>query len=209
MDLYPGKFAEKRPTLLYLLRHGDVDEAHRDSYYGQLDVPLSEAGLRRSRALAERLSSVPFDAVYSSDLTRASTLAELIAEPLDLPVRTVEVFRERCMGVLQGIPVPVLELEHAELFGQWRADRVHFRVPEAENFADLHARIVPAVEELALTFTGKRIALVSHAGPIRVALAHAMGLPLEQIFRLEIGLCSVNVIEFPAQGATRVTLLNG
>lgn len=209
MDIFPGKFAEKRPTLLYLLRHGDVHEAHRDSYYGQMDVPLSEAGVKRSCDLAARLAGIKFDVVYSSDLSRAAQLAEMIAEPLDLPVRSVEVFRERKMGVLQGIPTPVLEAEHAELFGQWRADRVRFRVPEAENFEDLHERVIPALEELVAAYSGKRIALVAHAGPIRVALAHALGMPLENIFRLEIGLCSVNVIEFPAAGAARVTLLNG
>ena len=209
MDVYPGKFAEKRPTLLYMLRHGDVDEAHRDSYYGQMDIALSEAGVKRSCDLAERLSSIKFDVVYSSDLARAARLAEMIAEPLDLPVRTVAAFRERSMGVLQGIQTTILERDHADLFGQWRADRILFRVPEAENFEDLRDRVIPAVEELVATYPGRRIALVAHAGPIRVALAHAMGLPLEHIFRLEIGLCSVNVLEFPPAGPSRVILMNG
>ena len=40
-------------------------------------------------------------------------------------------------------------------------------------------------------------------------LAEAMGLPLENVFRLSVNLCSVNVVEFPKNGPPRVTLING
>src|SRR5690606_1687766 len=96
--LRPGVFAPKTPTHLYLIRHGEPDECHKDCYYGQLDVELGEKGRAQSRAVAERLASVPFSAIYSSDLQRATYLAELLAEPRGLPVRQLAVFRERNMG---------------------------------------------------------------------------------------------------------------
>lgn len=197
------------PTILYFIRHGEPEQEYLNCYYGQQDVPLSERGRAQSRALAERLASVPFDVVYASDLERTGYLAELLAESRELPVRRLTVFRERHMGALQGLPIPVLEAEHGEIYKQWLADRVNFRCPEAENFIDLAERIIPAVEELVAAFPGRRIALVGHAGPIRVTLAHALGLPLNNIFRLMVNHCSINVIEFHAGGTPRVTLLNG
>ena len=63
---------------LYLIRHGEVAEEYRNSYYGQMDVPLSEKGLKQSEDVARRLSDIAFDAIYSSDLSRASVLASLL-----------------------------------------------------------------------------------------------------------------------------------
>jgi broad specificity phosphatase PhoE len=204
-----GSRGPQTPAYLYMIRHGKPDQLDMNGYYGQMDVELSEEGREQSRRLAERLSSVPFDAVYSSDLKRASELAAMLAEPRGLPVRQAAVFRERCMGVLQGIPRERLESEHADLYNRWRTDRVRFRVPEAENFLDLHERIVPAVLELAGSFAGRRVALVCHAGPIRVTVAHILGMPLDNIFRIEINYCGVFVLEFAPGEQARVTLMNG
>ncbi len=204
----PGQF-ETPPTSIYLLRHGEVEARYHKCYYGQMDVPLSERGERQSRELAQRLASVPFDVVYASDLARTGYLADRLSEPLGLPVRRLAVFRERNMGILQGLDPESLDPEQRRLFDQWRADRVHFRVPEAENFVDLRERVVPPLLELVAAYAGRRVALVGHAGTIRVMLAEAMGLPLENVFRLSVNLCSVNVVEFPKNGAPRVTLING
>ncbi len=207
--LEPGAFASRAPTLLYMIRHGEPEECHLNCYYGQLDVPLSERGRETSRRVAARLADLPIDAVYSSDLSRAEYLADLLAEPRDLPVRRLEVFRERAMGVLQGLDRDVLLRDHAELFGQWLADRIRFRIPEAENFEDLHDRVMPAVLELVAAFKGRRVALACHAGPIRVVTAAILGLPLDHIFRIGVNHGGIFAFEFPHEGDPRVTLMNG
>ncbi|MCL5270356.1 MAG: histidine phosphatase family protein [bacterium] len=201
--------APQPPTTIYLIRHCEPEERYLDCYYGQMDIALSERGLTQSHAVAERLAGVPLDAVYSSDLQRAGYLADLLAEARGLPVRRLAVFRERHMGVLQGIPRPALESDHADLYGRWRVDRVNFRVPGAENFADVRDRIVPAARELATAFAGRRVALVCHAGPIRVLLADALGMPLDNIFRFGMNHGSIHVIEYHPDDSTRVTLMNG
>jgi broad specificity phosphatase PhoE len=197
------------PTVLTLIRHGEPESRYQDCYYGQMDVALSERGGEQSRALAERLREVPFDAIVSSDLERAWYLAELLAQSREQPVRRLAVFRERHMGRLQGIPVGVLQRDHAEVYNRWMADRIAYRCPEAENFFDLRERILPAIEQLVGAFAGRRVALVCHAGPIRIAVGQALGLPMENIFRIGIDHCSIHVIEYPAAGTPRVTLLNG
>jgi broad specificity phosphatase PhoE len=201
--------AAATPTRIYLMRHGEPDGDNVNRYYGELDVPLGARGIKQSQALAERLRDVPFDAVYSSDLQRAVYLADLLAEPRGLPVRQLKALRERRMGVLQGYTIEELERDHAEAYFAWRADRVHRRVAEAENFVDVHARVVPAIRELVAAFSGLRVAVACHAGPVRVAVADAMGLPLDEIFRIGVNHCGLFVLEFPADGPSRVTLLNG
>ena len=197
------------PTTLYLIRHCEPDEPFLDKYYGQLDVPLGEKGRSRSRAVAERLSGIPFEAIYSSDLQRSVYLAEQLGGFLDLPVRQLTVLRERHMGRLQGLTREQLERDHGEIFSQWLADRIHYRLPEGENYIDVGERFVPALLELAATFPGRRVAVVCHAGCIRVALAHALGMPPENIFRFSINHGSIHVISVPDEGPPTVTLMNG
>lgn len=196
-------------TMLYLLRHGEPHEKYRSMWYGQMDVELSERGLRQSAEVTERLGGVPMDVVYSSDLERAGTMADHLAEANDLPVRRLEVFRERDLGVFQGMTLDQMEETNAEEFRKFRAGRALHRVEGAENFEDVSARVVPAVEKLIYSFPGKRIALVCHAGPIRVTLAHVLGMPLENIFQFTLGYASVNVIEFDGEGGATVKLVNG
>jgi broad specificity phosphatase PhoE len=196
-------------TTLYLIRHPEPAEDYHKVYYGQLDVPLSERGLRQSRDIAARLAEVPFAAVYSSDLQCAGLLADAIADPRDLPVRRLEVFRERSLGLLQGLTLEEMKERHREEFENWFADRAFYRVAGGENFEDLRDRVLPAVHTLVESFPGRRIALSCHAGPIRVLLADLLGMPLDRSFNFSLNYGSINVVEFPAGGAPLVKLVNG
>jgi probable phosphoglycerate mutase len=205
----PSKPLAISRTTLYLIRHGEPSEEYQGRFYGQLDIPLSERGMKQSRATAERLSGIPFDAVYSSDLRRAGHLADLLAEPLDLPVRRLEVFRERSLGVLQGLTEDEMLERFPEEYASWSANRILHPVREGENYEQLRGRVLPAIATLVEAFAGMRIALVAHGGPIRVALGHVLGMPLENVFHLVVDYGSVNVIEFPASDSPRVKLVNG
>ena len=61
---------------IYLVRHGE----HQDAEHGLIDGPLSPRGRRQASLLADRLSGVPFDAVWHSPLERASQTARAVAE---------------------------------------------------------------------------------------------------------------------------------
>ena len=72
---------DERPTLIYLLRHGQVVHAERRRFVGHLDVPLSPRGEAQSVAQAARLRAVKLAAVFTSDLTRAVRTGEIIGAP--------------------------------------------------------------------------------------------------------------------------------
>lgn len=197
-------------TSIYMMRHGEPAAEFRDRLYGQLDVPLSDRGREQSRATAQRLSGIRFDAVYSSTLERAGYLADLLAEPLDLPVRRLDVFRERCLGVLQGLTPDEMLERHPEAAAGYLADRVHHTAPGGgESYTDLRDRVVPGLMNLAGAFEGGRIALAAHAGPIRVALAHFLGMPLDNVYQFQLDYGCINVVEFGPGRPVRVRLVNG
>ena len=61
---------------IYLVRHGE----HQDAEHGLVDGPLSPRGRRQAALLADRLSGVPFDALWHSPLERVSQTARAVAE---------------------------------------------------------------------------------------------------------------------------------
>lgn len=61
---------------IYLVRHGE----HQNAEHGLVDGPLSPRGRRQASLLADRLSGVPFDAVWHSPLERASETARAVSE---------------------------------------------------------------------------------------------------------------------------------
>jgi bisphosphoglycerate-dependent phosphoglycerate mutase len=86
---------------LYLIRHGEIEHAAMGKLIGQTDVALSKRGVEQARRLAEKLSSVRVDAVYSSDLRRARLTAEIIAERNRVSARLSAAWREIDMGAVE------------------------------------------------------------------------------------------------------------
>jgi broad specificity phosphatase PhoE len=73
----------------------------------------------------------------------------------------------------------------------------------------LSVRVVPAIEELVAAFRGRRVAVATHAGPIRVTVAAALGIPIENVLRIAVNHCGLFVIEYAQNAPPRITMMNG
>lgn len=98
--------AQTQPSTIYMIRHGWPEERHLNCYYGQLDVPLSECGAS-SRAPSPIGSPASIDAIYSSDLSRAGYIADLLAEP-----RAAAASRRAFDGKTDRLDRAALERDH-------------------------------------------------------------------------------------------------
>ncbi|EIW60260.1 phosphoglycerate mutase-like protein [Trametes versicolor FP-101664 SS1] len=88
---------------VYIVRHGETDDNRAGIIQGHLDTPLNAAGVRQACLAADALADVPFDAAYTSDLSRARKTAEIIMEAHPgVLLETSEALRERFMGDWQG-----------------------------------------------------------------------------------------------------------
>lgn len=191
-------------TRLLLIRHAEPDESARGRCYGRLDVGLSPTGLANAERLAERLRDVELDAIYASPRLRAvQTAAALDRMPI-LDDR----LRELDFGELEGRAYDEIEREQPELFRRWMETPTLVRFPGGESYAELRTRVATSVDDVVAAHTSRTVALVSHGGVIRAALAVALGLPDERAFALDVGYGRVSVIDW--FGATPlVRLVNG
>jgi alpha-ribazole phosphatase len=179
---------------LYLIRHGEIEPAALGKLIGQTDVALSERGVEQARRLAEKLSSVRLDAVYSSDLRRACRTAEIIAEHNQVSAQSSAAWREINMGMWEGRTLSALNDEGPEQVASLFNDPASFEYPSGESFADFTTRIQGALDRLLLTHPNGEIALVAHGGVCRAIIGGVLGMPMRNWLRLAQDYGCLNVI---------------
>ena len=95
---------------LFLIRHGQTEDNEKKIFSGQLDHMLSEKGRQQAAALAPVLGKIPFDRVYSSDLTRAMDTQKLALPQYE--AITLPLLREYSLGSLSGLPYKTVREEY-------------------------------------------------------------------------------------------------
>lgn len=198
----------KGRTRVHLLRHGQVEGFEEKRYNGQADTPLTSLGRRQSAGFAGRFQYLRLAGIYASDLYRCRFAADQIALFHHLKPVYLTSLRELCAGDWEGVPWAVLQREVA---AQWQArlnDIVHIAPPRGESFIDLARRIRPVLEQIISSHRGDEIVIVAHGGVNRLILLDAIGAPLEHLFRLEQDYACHNIIDYYADGQTRVSLVN-
>jgi probable phosphoglycerate mutase len=182
------------PTLL-LIRHGENDYVKSSKMAGRLPgVRLNEKGQKQAQALAEALHDVPLQAVYSSPLERAMETAKPIADSHKLKIVEEPDLMDTDIGKWQGRSWRVLGLTKVWKIVQNAPSR--FRFPDGESFIEAQTRCVNALERIIQKHNKPKdiVAVVFHADPIRLAVAHFLGMPLDHFQRLSCDTGSVTVI---------------
>ena len=166
---------DARATRLRLVRHGEVAAAHHGTFYGDGEVPLSEQGLRESRALAERLAAGSPVRVYSSPLERALLLAQAVAQGAHAPLVIDRDLRELHRGSWTFRTRDQVEAAAPGALLRYARDPEHGNAPDGERESELIARVGAALGRIAAADAGREVVAVTHAHVIRAALRRALG----------------------------------
>ena len=183
-----------QPTLVLLVRHGQTPTTGAVLPGRAKGLHLSDDGRRQAEGAAERIA--PFGdrvaAVYASPLERARETAAPIAKGVGRRVRTDKGLLEADFGDWTGG-----ELKKLMKLPEWKTVQQRpssFRFPSGESFAEMQLRICSTVERLAAAHPGAVVVAVSHADPIKAAVANAMGAHLDLFQRIVVSPCSVTAI---------------
>ncbi|HEV7643097.1 MAG TPA: histidine phosphatase family protein [Pyrinomonadaceae bacterium] len=198
-------------TTLYLIRHGQSAGNAEGRFGGHSATPLSELGHRQADITAKALSKERVTVIYSSDLERAVQTATALSEVTGLPVNKTDVFRERNIGVLEGLTFDEAEQEFP---GDYKAlvDRniVHV-ITRGESYRQLVERVSGAVDEILEKHKGGKIAVFAHTGTICFLTLHLIGaLNPETVCTpwIVTSNCGINKFEFRGRDNLRVLSLN-
>jgi len=193
-------------TTILLIRHGETDWNLERRWQGHVDVPLNATGWEQARALANRLNSWPIKALYSSDLQRASQTAAVLGERLSLtPVPSAH-WRERYLGLFQGMTIPEIVQKHPDA---WETG-ILYNPPQGETWQQVADRTLAHFTVLCDRHLGEMIGVVTHGGVLRVLLATILGLSLDDdnlgsfTLRGNTGLSTIEINENRKMWVTRL-----
>lgn len=175
--------------VLYLVRHGRTEANAQGLLQGRLDPGLDEIGLRQAAAIAAMVGEV--DEVISSPLQRARQTADHFGREVTIDERWIEV----AYGEYEGMPTSEVPME---VWQEWRTNS-DFATKGGESFSSLDARVKDACEDLADRIAERDVVVVSHVSPIKSAVAWALGVTMEIMFRCHLGqasLCRIDIGRF-------------
>jgi probable phosphoglycerate mutase len=186
-----------------LVRHGQTPTTGKVLPGRAPGLHLAEAGVKQAEAVARRIVDLqspkrPVAAVYASPLERTRETAAPIASALGLKVQRSKGLLECDFGDWTGG-----ELKKLSKLPEWRTVQRNpsgFRFPGGESFTEMQVRITTALAALRAEHPGQTVVAVSHADPIKAAVAHAVGTHLDLFQRIVVSPCSVSAILFGAEG---------
>ena len=189
----------RRPTTVLLVRHGRTPTTGKVLPGRAKGLHLSDEGRRQAEAAAERIASLgSVDALYCSPLERTRETAAPIAKALSMRAVTDRGLLECDFGYWTG-----QSLAKLSKLPEWRTVQQApstFRFPGGESFTEMQVRMVSAIDRIRAAHPGGTVVCVSHADPIKAAVAHALGTHIDLFQRIVISTCSVSVLAWHAGG---------
>lgn len=216
-------------TVIYLIRHGETEGAEKKRYKGTIDVPLSGQGILQMEQLSKYMAGLfkgstnshpvtqkPrfaageefLSAVYCSDLQRSIRSAEIIAGPHALRPVLVPALRERNFGVWEGMSFDEIKEKYPDEFDAWAGNPLQFSPVGGESTIEVRERVMNSLHEIIHRHQGEHVAVVAHGGVNRIIICHMLGIPLENIFRIEQDYSALNIFKYHANCPV-AQLING
>jgi broad specificity phosphatase PhoE len=182
-------------TRVFLIRHGLTDWHRAGRVLGHRDIALNDEGLAQAAATTRALADTPIAEVISSPLVRALQTAEAIGRQFGIDVARDPRLIDLRVGKWEGMTYAEVA-EHSE-YKEFISDPLSERIPGAESLADVRVRAVAAIEQaLEDNPSGDAIAVITHAGIIRVLLTHYLGSPPANYHRIRVAPGSISVLSF-------------
>lgn len=194
-----------KPTTVLLVRHGQTPTTGASLPGRAPGLHLADTGRSQADAVAARVAALgSVSAVYASPLERTRETAAPIAKAVGLKVQITRGLLECEFGDWTG-----KALKDLFKLPEWTTVQRYpsgFRFPNGESFVEMQERICGAISVLVAKHPGETIVAVSHADPIKAAIAQAMGTHLDLFQRIVVSPCSVSAITYSSHGPVVLTV---
>jgi probable phosphoglycerate mutase len=190
---------------LYLVRHGVNDLVGKRLAGRAPGVHLNEQGQQQAQALVSILKETRIDAIYTSPLDRAIETAAPLAADRGRSAVVREGLNEIQYGTWEGKSLAVLQKRKLWPIVQHSPSLARF--PKGESFLEAQNRIVDELENIRQGHRGDSgVVCVFHSDPIKLGIAHYLGLSIDLFQRLSIAPASISVLAIHDHGVRLLTL---
>ena len=180
------------------IRHAETEMAGR--FCGHSDPDLNAQGQAQLARLARVLSTEKIEEIYSSDLRRARSTAQAIAAGRNIPLTLRPALREIHFGEWEGMSWRQIEQMDPGYARKWVDGYPRVTAPAGESFPGFEARVLDEVNQL-IDRDAEAIAVVTHAGVLRVVLRHLHGCSEEEAWQQTKPYCCV--VRYEAKGESQ------
>ena len=182
-------------TKIILVRHGETEWNVAETFRGRIDIELNETGIKQAELLAEYLSDVKIETIYSSPLKRALKTAELIANYHQLEVKIAPGLIDFDYGKWQGLPHQEVKDKYKELYTEWISSPDQVTIPDGESLNDVRQRAIGVVDEVIAKYKGT-VVLVSHRVVNKVLICALLGLDNAHFWNIRQDTCGITTFTY-------------
>lgn len=185
-----------RITTIDLMRHGEPAGGRK--FRGQTDDPLSEDGWQQMWDAVGEFHA--WQHVVTSPLARCAAFAHALRERQQIPLSEDARLMELGFGAWEGrAPEELTQQDPETLLRFWR-DPLHHSPVGAEPLTEFAARVTAVWHTLLKEYRGEHVLVVTHAGVIRMMMAYVLGMPLDHLFRIQVGNAAITRLQLDAEG---------
>jgi broad specificity phosphatase PhoE len=182
-------------TEIILARHGETEWNVQEVFRGRIDVELNQTGIKQAELLAEHLSHLKLDAIYSSPLKRAIKTAEIIASLHRLKVKIAHGLIDFDYGKWQGLSHHEVKDKYKKLYAEWLKNPHQVKMSEGESLNDVRERALNVVNKVIAKHKGTAV-LVSHRVVNKVLICALLGLGNSHFWNIRQDNCGTTTFAY-------------
>lgn len=197
--------SEPEKTRVFFVRHGVTKGTGKVLYGLTKGLDLTDEGREQAQLLADHVSGIHIDAIYSSPLERAYQTAEALNKGRGLDITTHEGLLDSDIGEWTNFT-----LDECRELEDWKIVQAHpsqFTFPGGESFVDVLHRMKSAVNEIVASHTGKTVLITGHRDPTILLLGNYLGIHMDLFQRIPCNPASVSEVVF-YDGTAKVESIN-
>ncbi len=181
-------------TEIMLIRHMETEWNEQLRYIGRTDLSLSDFGRENAVRLKKFLGDTKFKKLYSSSLKRARETAAIIDTSQNLELESLENLSEVDFGDWEGLTHPEILDSFKEEMNSWLNDPSKEQIPGGENWSEFENRVLSEFNRILAANKEGTIAIVTHAGPIKVILGNILDVPPKRYWQIFQDKGAINTI---------------
>lgn len=171
-------------TTLILVRHAQAEGNFLREFHGWTDSRITEMGHEQAALVAERLSDLRIDVLYSSSMKRALQTAQYISDRKQLPILRTDKLKEINGGAWEGVAFSQLPVKWPQEHETWE-NRPHLhRMPGGETMEEFQKRLIEEIESIIKANPGKVICIVTHGTAIKSLMCHFQVCDLSEMAKI-------------------------
>ncbi|MBI5038848.1 MAG: histidine phosphatase family protein [Nitrospirae bacterium] len=193
-------------TTIIFIRHGSTDFPEDRVYKGDNGPNLNTEGRLQAERLGGWIREGDISAIFVSPTTRTIETATPIVKTLKLEYKILDDLKERGFGIWEGLTFREIEDQYPDGLEKWKRDPINYTPQDGESIIDLQKRVSDVVQHAIQEHRGEKVVMVTHMGPIRVAIAMALQIPLTNYRHVQIHPGSATRIDYGITAANLIYL---